>query len=87
MQLTLDRMGRIVVPKAIRDRFNLNPGDELHLTLKPDGLHLRPALPVSTLTEENGTLVCCSDLPASAWDIPAFLEDQRTQRNLELGGL
>ncbi len=42
MQLTLDRMSRIVVPKAIRDRFALKPGDDLELTLEADGIRLRP---------------------------------------------
>ena len=44
MQITLDRMSRIVVLKAIRDRFALKPGDDLEMTLEPDGIRLRSHL-------------------------------------------
>lgn len=87
MQITLDRMSRIVVPKAIRDRFALKPGDDLEITLEPDGIRLRPAVPASPLTEEGGILVCSCAVPPSAWDVGAFLDAQRTQRSTELGGL
>jgi len=64
MQLTLDRMSRIVVPKAIRDRFALKPGDELEITIEADGIRLRPAVPASPLAEEAGILVCSSEVPS-----------------------
>jgi AbrB family transcriptional regulator (stage V sporulation protein T) len=87
MQITLDRMGRIVVPKAIRDRFALKPGDDMEIIIEPDGIHLRPATPASSLAEESGILVCSSEVPQSAWDIGAFLEEQRKHRSTEIGGL
>jgi len=86
MQITLDRMSRIVVPKAIRDRLALKPGDELEITLEADGIRLRPAVPTSPLTEAGGLLVCSSEIPPSAWDVGAFLDAQRTQRSTEIGG-
>jgi len=87
MKLTLDKMSRIVVPKAVRDRFALQPGDELEMTMEPDGIRLRPAAPASPFTEENGILLCSSEVPSSAWDTGAFLEEQRNLRNGELGAL
>jgi AbrB family looped-hinge helix DNA binding protein len=87
MQITLDRMSRIVVPKAIRDRFALKPGDDLEISIEADGIRLRPAVPASPLAVASGLLVCSSEVPASAWDIGAFLDDQRTQRAREIGGL
>jgi AbrB family looped-hinge helix DNA binding protein len=87
MQITLDRMSRIVVPKAIRDRFALKPGDDLEITIEPDGIRLRPASPASPFTEESGILVCSSAVPSSMWDLGAFLEEQRNQRSTEIGGL
>jgi AbrB family looped-hinge helix DNA binding protein len=41
MQITLDRMSRIVVPKAIRDRFALKPGDELEISVELDAIEPR----------------------------------------------
>ena len=87
MQITLDRMSRIVVPKAIRDRFALKPGDDLEMTIEADGIRLRPATPASPLAEEGGMLVCSSEVPPSAWDIEAVLDEQRTRRSTEIGGL
>ena len=87
MQITLDRMSRIVVPKAIRDRFALKPGDDMEITIEPDGIRLRPATPASSLAEESGILVCSSEVPPSVWDIGAFLEEQRKHRSTEIGGL
>lgn len=87
MKLTLDKMSRLVVPKALRDRFALKPGDSLEVTLEADGIRLRPVQPSSPIAEEDGILVCSSEIPPSAWDISAFIEEQRDQRSRELGGL
>lgn len=87
MHITMDRMSRIVVPKAIRDRFALKPGDDLEISIEPDGIRLRPAVPASPLMEESGLLICSSVVPPSAWDLGAFIDEQRTQRSGEIGGL
>lgn len=36
MTLTIDKFGRIVIPKALRKSMNLEPGDELLVELIPD---------------------------------------------------
>jgi len=72
MRITLDRMGRIVVPKAIRDRFAMKPGDDLEITVESDGIHLRPAAPASPLTEEGGILVCSSAVPSDTLNLRHF---------------
>jgi AbrB family looped-hinge helix DNA binding protein len=87
MTLTLDKMSRLVVPKRLRDRFALKPGDSLEVTLEPDGIRLRPVQPASSMAEEDGILICSSEIPPSAWDIGAFLDGERDQRNREIGGL
>lgn len=87
MRLTLDKMSRLVVPKGLRDRFALKPGDSLEVTLEPDGIRLRPVLPASPIAEEDGILVCSSEIPPSAWDVSGFIDGQRDQRSREIGGL
>ena len=87
MKLMLDKMSRLVVPKMVRERFALKPGDELEVTLEADGIRLRPVFPSSPLAEENGILVCSSEVPPSAWDLGAFIEGQRDQRSREIGGI
>lgn len=87
MTLTLDKMSRLVVPKALRDRFALKPGDELQVTLEADGIRLSPVVAASPLAEENGILICSSEIPPSAWDLGAFIDGQRNQRSTEIGSL
>jgi AbrB family looped-hinge helix DNA binding protein len=87
MNLTLDKMSRLVIPKGLRDRFALKPGDALEVTLDPDGIHLRPVQPSSPIGEEEGILVCSSECPPSMWDIGAFMDGQNEQRSREIGGL
>jgi AbrB family looped-hinge helix DNA binding protein len=81
IKLTLDKMSRLVVPKGLRDRFALKPGDALEVTLEPDGIRLRPVQPTSPIAEEDGILVCSSEVPPSAWDIGAYMDGQREQRS------
>lgn len=41
--LTVDRAGRIVLPKQLRDQFNLHPGSQLEIALGPNHVELKPA--------------------------------------------
>ncbi len=52
MTLTLDKMNRLVVPKQLRERFALQAGDDLEVTLEADGFKLRPLHPASPLATE-----------------------------------
>lgn len=87
MKLTLDKMSRLVVPKAIRDRFALAPGHELEILVESDGFRLRPVHTASALTSKDGLLICTSELPPTAWDVGAFLDKEREQRSRQLGGV
>jgi AbrB family looped-hinge helix DNA binding protein len=41
MTIRMDKSGRIVLPKIIRDRFGLTPDLELEVVEQPDGVLLR----------------------------------------------
>ena len=43
MKLLIDRSGRIVVPKRLRERFGFRPDSEIEVVEGPGGLLLRPA--------------------------------------------
>ena len=86
MKLTLDKMSRVVVPKILRDRFALKTGDQLEVTVDPDGIHLRPVVPASSVEFSEGLLVCSSEVPSGIWDTGDFIETQRAARARELGG-
>ena len=87
MTRTLDKAGRIVVPKAIRDRFALAPGAEMEMEVTGAGIHLRPLTAGSCLTQKGGILVCTSDLPVEAWDLPRFMDGEREARARQIGDM
>ena len=39
---TLDRFGRVLLPKPLRDRVGLRPGDSLHIEVREGSLVLEP---------------------------------------------
>lgn len=42
MMVTIDRAGRVVIPKEIRDRLAITPEAELELTVDGEGIRLTP---------------------------------------------
>jgi AbrB family looped-hinge helix DNA binding protein len=56
-KLTLDKAGRVVLPKPIRDQMQLAPGDALHLEAEGERITLRPIRPKVTLGKECGVWV------------------------------
>ncbi|MGV8882006.1 MAG: AbrB/MazE/SpoVT family DNA-binding domain-containing protein [Rhodoglobus sp.] len=61
MELTMDRAGRLVVPKALRDALGLSDGGTVEVSLYGAGLQLVPAGPTAKLVEEDGHLVASSE--------------------------
>lgn len=61
--IQIDKVGRVVLPKAVRDRLGLEAGDRLQVSLQSGGVELRPTKPGPRLEEEDGLLV----LKGVAW--------------------
>jgi AbrB family looped-hinge helix DNA binding protein len=57
MPLTIDKAGRIVIPKPVRERFHLQAGDELELVVTAESLVLRPRPQEMPLRKERGVWV------------------------------
>ena len=55
MRTTIDRAGRVVIPKALRDQLGLTPG-EIEVTSDGAALRIEPVAG-SGLTEVDGRLV------------------------------
>jgi AbrB family looped-hinge helix DNA binding protein len=63
MQATIDKAGRLVIPKALRDRLGLQPGK---VEVFPDGAGLRvEPVAADDVEERDGRLV----VPASGAEI------------------
>jgi len=57
MSITIDKAGRLVLPKPIRDRFNPVSGTELDVEPEADGVRLRVLGGASPLRHKQGLVV------------------------------
>jgi AbrB family looped-hinge helix DNA binding protein len=55
--VTLDKAGRVVLPKPLRDELRLEPGDQLALDSVGETLTLRPVRAATPLRKERGVWV------------------------------
>lgn len=57
MKTTIDPGGRVVVPKAMRDRLGLKPGAEVEVIESDGSVEIRPAVAAMALVEVDERLV------------------------------
>jgi AbrB family looped-hinge helix DNA binding protein len=81
--LTIDKAGRIVLPKPVRDRLQIAPGDQLRIESDDDRIILRPARGAAQLRKKRGVWVYRSDEPLSASTVQETLERVRRERDQE----
>jgi AbrB family looped-hinge helix DNA binding protein len=75
-KVTLDKAGRVVLPKIVRDELRLSPGDTLELTMEGEQMTLRPQRATSPLQKERGVRVFRSGQKLTA------AETRETLRNV-----
>lgn len=61
MQTSIDSVGRIVIPKPLRDALGLRPGSTVDISRYGAGLQLLPAGRTARLVDEAGVLVATGD--------------------------
>ncbi len=57
MEATLDQFGRIVIPKKVREDFNLEPGAQIRIEKSDEAILLKPILGEPNIVEKSGVLV------------------------------
>lgn len=77
MKTKVDRFGRIVIPKEIRDRHGLVPGDEIEIEETADTILLRPLSELPGLVEKQGLLVFRG---RAIGDLDTALRSHRSER-------
>ena len=83
MVVTIDTAGRLVVPKVLRERFNLTPGCELAIEAAADGITLRRVDEEPTLVRKQGVFVHHGPMCASL-DIGEFVSAERRARGARI---
>ena len=61
MEAVVDAVGRIVVPKPLRDALGLLPGTTVEISRYGAGLQLVPGGRTAQLVEEDGALVATGE--------------------------
>jgi AbrB family looped-hinge helix DNA binding protein len=87
-RLTIDKAGRVVIPKPLREKLHLEPGDSLDIESAGEEITLRPVRGTGPLTKEHGVWVFHSGqpLPASATDeLLQLIREERDLANLGKG--
>ena len=81
VKLTVDKVGRIVIPKPVRERLQLEPGDELELEDANDRITLRPVRGAAPLRKKQGVWVYHCGQPLSAETVQETIEKVRQERD------
>lgn len=88
---TLDRFGRIVIPRDIRQRHGWQAGTQLELRDGAQGLEVLAAAAAATVPAgwawQDGMLVCVAAASGDLGDLAALRDGLDDARDRELGGM
>ena len=86
-RLMIDKAGRVVIPKPLREKLHLEPGDALELEAIGEEITLRAVRGTSPLTKEQGVWVFRTDRPLPASVADNMLRQLREGRDLTNRGV
>src|SRR5579864_6859237 len=78
--LTVDKAGRVVLPKPVRDELQLAAGDSLELESSEDRIVLRPLRGTAGLRKKQGIWVLDVDEPLTVEAVNRTVRDIRRER-------
>jgi AbrB family looped-hinge helix DNA binding protein len=79
--LTIDKAGRIVLPKPVRDELQLSPGDSLEIESSEERVILRPVRGNGRIYKKQGVWVFDSGEPLDASVVNRTLRKVREERD------
>lgn len=83
MRVTIDKTGRIVVPKPLRDKYNIHAGTELEITGDSNGIRITRFGEESSLQKKNGILIH-HGRDKTDIDLISFIQGERQRRSSEI---
>ncbi len=81
MQTTVDRFGRVVIPKAVRERLGISAGTPLTVDHTESAVVLRVSQREPQLADEDGVLVFTGEPTA---DLAKAVDKSRRERSEQL---
>jgi AbrB family looped-hinge helix DNA binding protein len=82
METTLDRFGRIIIPKNVRDDMGVEAGAVLQIEKEGEKIILQPVHREPQVIEKKGILVF-TGVPAG--DVASVLQEHRKKRIKKIG--
>lgn len=86
MTLKIDKAGRVILPKPVRERLGVRAGSDLEVQETPEGVLLKPAERRPSLLKKGSFWVHTGELPAG-YDILKAIDDDRDERLRKAWGL
>lgn len=86
MTLGMDKAGRVILPKPVRDRLGLREGSDLAVEETPDGVLLKPTEQRPSMVKKEGLWVHTGKVPPG-FDIVQAVRDDREERIRKQAGL
>ncbi len=80
MKAKIDQAGRIVLPKALREKLELVAGDLLELERRGTQIILSPVIEHAKARKKNGAWVFRSATPLTTESVRLTLEETRDER-------
>ena len=81
-RISIDKAGRVVLPKALREKMRVEAGDDLLVEAEGDRITIRPVRQEALLKKELGIWVYQGE--SSSISIPELIEGGREKRVREL---
>jgi AbrB family looped-hinge helix DNA binding protein len=84
--LTIDKAGRVVLPKPVRDALQISAGDSLELESSEDRIVLRPARGKGRMYKKQGVWIFDSGVPFPAETVKRTISRVRAERDRHVQG-
>lgn len=84
--LTVDKAGRVVLPKPVREELQLAAGDSLELESSEDRIVLRPARGHGRMYKKQGVWVFHSGVPLTQDVVERTVRRVRRERERQIMG-
>ena len=84
---TLDKFGRVLLPKPLRDRVGIRPGDELRVAVEGGHLVLEPVREAPRIEYRNGVPVLVGYVVPRDFDWKGLIRKDREERIRKILGV